>query len=57
MNEEEMRGRIKRLKKELLSAGPIHKRDLLREIHHLQKELRIYAFYQAQAARATKKAG
>lgn len=34
--------KIDKAKAELQTAGPIHKRDLTRYIHRLEKELRIY---------------
>lgn len=49
MNEKEMRDRIKQKRIEAQTAGEIHRRDLMREIHHLEKELKTYAYYQNQA--------
>ena len=40
---------IERTKKEIKIAGFIHKRDLNRHLHYLQKELATYDFYQVQA--------
>ena len=40
---------IERTKKEIKTAGFIHKRDLNRHLHYLQKELVTYDFYQVQA--------
>ena len=34
--------KIAKAKAELEAAGPIHRRDLTRYIHRLEKELRIY---------------
>lgn len=49
MNTEEIRDRIRQKRIEARTAGEIHKRDLMREIHNLEKELKIYAYYQNQA--------
>ena len=44
---------IRAAKDELKTAGPLHRRDLLKYIHRMQKELLIYDKYQqtAKAAR------
>lgn len=44
---------IRAAKEQLKTAGPIHRRDLLKHIHRMQKELLIYDKYQkaAKAAR------
>jgi hypothetical protein len=42
---------IRAAKEELKTAGPLHRRDLLKYIHRMQKELLIYDKYQ-QAAKA-----
>lgn len=34
--------KIEKAKAELQTAGPIHRRDLIRYIYRLEKELRIY---------------
>ena len=34
--------RIEALKKEYETAGPVHKRDLSRQIHRMEKELKYY---------------
>ena len=46
MNEKELRERIKAKYREAKTAGTIHKRDLMREIKRLEKELRTYRYYQ-----------
>ena len=40
---------IRAAKAELLTAGPIHARDLRRQIYRMEKELRTYIRYQKQA--------
>ena len=35
--------KIEALKREYMTAGPIHARDLLRQIHRMEKELKYYA--------------
>ena len=44
---------IRAAKEQLKTAGPHHRRDLMKHIHRMQKELMIYDKYQqaAQAAR------
>lgn len=49
MNEEELVERIKEKRREAQTAGVIHKRDLMREINRLEKELKTYRYYQNQA--------
>lgn len=44
---------IRAAKEELKTAGPRHRRDLLKHIHRMQKELLIYDKYQ-QAAKAAR---
>lgn len=39
---EEWAERIEALKREYMTAGPIHGRDLLRQIHRMEKELKYY---------------
>ena len=34
--------RIEALKREYMTAGPVHARDLLRQIHRMEKELKYY---------------
>ena len=55
MSEKEMREKLKRLRIEVKTAGTIHRRDLRREIGHLEKELRTYSYYQRKAAEAKEK--
>ena len=42
---------IEAVKAELQIAGPCHRRDLLRQLHRMQKELKEYDRYQAMAKR------
>lgn len=50
MNQREQhKAAIRAAKQELKTAGPHHRRDLMKHIHRMQKELRIYDFYQQQA--------
>lgn len=49
---EEWKAKIRAAKEELKTAGAIHRRDLQRQIHRMQKELRIYDYYQAAAKKA-----
>jgi hypothetical protein len=44
---------IRAAKEQLKTAGPLHRRDLLKHIHRMQKELLIYDKYQ-QAAKAAR---
>ena len=44
---------IRAAKEGLKTAGPHHRRDLLKHIHRMQKELMIYDKYQ-QAAKAAR---
>lgn len=47
MNEREQhKARIRAAKEELKTAGPHHRRDLLKHIHRMEKELLIYDRYQ-----------
>jgi len=50
---EEQKARIYAAKEQLKTAGPHHRRDLLKHIHRMQKELMIYDKYQ-QAAKAAR---
>ena len=50
---EEQKARIYAAKQELKTAGPHHRRDLLKHIHRMEKELLIYDRYQ-QAARVSR---
>lgn len=43
----ELKAKIRSAKEELKTAGEIHRRDLFRYIHRLQKELLIYNRQQA----------
>ena len=49
MTEQELRERIKVKRKEAENAGLYHRRDLLREVRRLEKELRTYRYYQNKA--------
>ena len=44
---------IRAAKEQLKTAGPHHRRDLLKHIHRMEKELLIYDRYQ-QAARISR---
>ena len=50
---DEWKAQIRAAKEELKTAGPHHRRDLLKHIHRIQKELMIYDKYQ-QAAKTTR---
>lgn len=52
----EHKARIRAAKAELLTAGPIHAKDLRRQIHRMEKELRTYIRYQKQARLPDKRA-
>lgn len=41
--------KINRAESALLTAGPIHRRDLLRQLSHLRRDLKIYDRYQRAA--------
>ncbi len=41
----EYKAKIRAAKAELLTAGPIHARDLRKHIHRMEKELRIFISY------------
>lgn len=49
MTQEELRERIKAKRREADEAGLYHRRDLLREIRRLEKELMTYCHYQNEA--------
>lgn len=51
MTREEMSTAIARRKQEIKTAGPVHKRDLMKNIRRLQRELRDYDRFQAEARR------
>jgi hypothetical protein len=53
MQRESWKSKIRVAKEELKTAGPHHRRDLLKHIHRMQKELMIYDKYQ-QAAKTTR---
>jgi len=42
---DEWKAKIRAAKAELKTAGPYHRRDLMKHIHRMEKELRIYDFY------------
>ena len=46
MTEQEIVDRIKAKKREMETAGYIHKRDLIREVRRLERELRTYRYFQ-----------
>lgn len=46
---EEHLQKIREAKEQLKTAGPYHRRDLLKYIHRMQKELKIYDRYRQQA--------
>lgn len=50
------KARIRAAKAELLTAGPIHAKDLRRQIYRMEKELRTYIRYQKQARIPDKRA-
>ena len=45
MSREEHVAKIRAAKEELKTAGAIHKKDLMRHIKRLEKELRVYDRY------------
>ena len=45
----EQKQKIRAAQEELMTAGPVHARDLRRRIARLKKELKIYIAYQAKA--------
>ena len=53
---DEYKRKIRAAKAELLTAGPIHAKDLRRQIHRMEKELRTYIRYQKQARIARERA-
>lgn len=48
---DQQKARIYAAKQELKTAGPIHRRDLLKHIHRMEKELLIYDRYQREYRR------
>lgn len=51
MSREEHIHKINSAKAELKTAGPKHKRDLLKHIKRMQREIREYDRFHAEAAR------
>lgn len=49
----EVKDKIREAKEQLKTASPHHRRDLLKHIHRMEKELLIYDRYQ-QAARISR---
>lgn len=49
MNRKELVAKIQSAKKELKTAGTIHKRDLTKHIHRMEKELWMYDRYHKTA--------
>ena len=45
MSRDEHIAKIRAAKAELKTAGPIHRKDLIRYIRRMEKELRIYDSY------------
>jgi hypothetical protein len=56
MTRDELIDRIKAEKEELKTAGIIHRRDLQKHIHRMQKELRTYDRYHRGNALLAEKA-
>ena len=50
---EEHKARLKAAKEALKTAGPIHAKDLRRQIRRMENDLRIYIRYQKEAQRRT----
>lgn len=44
----EYQEKLEQARKELTSAGPVHAKDLRRQIHRMEKEIMIYKKYQRQ---------
>lgn len=51
MNREELVARIETKKNELITAGVIHKKDLAKHIRRMERELRDYDRFHAEAAK------
>lgn len=51
MTREEVAEKIRQQKTEAMKAGPIHRRDLIKSIKRLERELRDYDRFQAEARR------
>jgi len=49
MTRDELAAKIREKKKEVRNAGPVHQRDLNKYIKRLQRELRDYDRFQAEA--------
>ena len=45
----EYQDKIESARQELSKAGPVHVRDLRKQIHRMEKEVMIYKAYQRQA--------
>ena len=43
----EWKEKINAAREELKTAGKIHRRDLIRHIHRMEKELKLYDMYRA----------
>lgn len=48
---EDYRQRLEDAKRERAAAGPVHRRDLDRQIKRMQAEIKTYLQYQRQAGR------
>lgn len=46
---EQHKAAIEAIKAQIRTAGPCHKRDLIRQLHRMQKELLIYDRYRQAA--------
>ena len=53
MTRAELIQKLTSAKQELKSAGPIHRRNLQKHIHRLEKELRTYDYYRAAAQKSS----
>lgn len=42
---------IEAVREQIKTAGPVHRRDLERQLHRMEKELKEYDRYQAMAKR------
>lgn len=51
MTRDEMIEKIRQRRAEAIKAGPIHRRDLIKYIRRLERELRDYDRFQAEARR------
>ena len=50
MNREQLAERIRSVKREMQTAGPIHKRDLEKHLHRMQVAARRYDRYRKEAS-------